>query len=533
MTQEKPIVILGAGLAGLTAANFLRRQGRSVLLFEANKQIAGLAQSFHDDDGFTYDFGAHFITNRLAAAIGIGAQCRVVPRYGETVWLKGKYYGYPFGLLKVPRFAASGATTRARQILQGGAAVSAADWFRAQYGRALADEVAIPLTEAWSGAPASELASAVGDSIPGSIAQVVFLKLMSRLRRRAIACGYSREMPENANVWHVYPAGGVAALCHQLAESVLDVIQLESPVEKILVADNRAVGVRVKGRDIPAAAVVSTAPAHILARLIEGTDALAYLSRFRYRPMVFVNLRFQGRGLLHEVVTWTPQAEFPFFRLTETPLSMPWLAPEGKTLITADIGCEVGDETWRMDDESLGALCVEKLRPIIPDAGERYLGCRALRTPLAYPVFLQEYEADRQRFERGTGIEGLFSIGRNGEFRHIFMEDAYWRTLGKMQEFIAPRPAAAGAVEHETERRPARAKDVRALEQSLAFSLLSVLGLAALWLAVGAIAYLSQVEAAPQLYRVMLATALASLTAVFSGLRLWRAPAGPDSSQAA
>lgn len=434
ISQDKPVVIVGGGIAGLTAANYLRQRGAPIQLYEAGKQLAGLAQSFHDADGFTYDFGAHFITNRLAAAVGISSECRLVPRYGETVFLDGKTYGYPFGLMRVPRFAASGVTTKIRAVGAKEKPASAAAWFRSKYGRALADEVAIPLTEAWSGAKAEDLATAVGDSIPGSVAHTLFLKLAGRLTGRAVACGYSREMPEKPSVWHVYPREGVATLCHKLAESLTDAIQLESPVEAILVEGNRVVGVRVAGREREAGAVVSTAPVHILAKLVKGTDALNFLSRFRYRPMIFVNMRFRGRGLLPDVVTWTPESQFPFFRLTETPLSMPWLAPEGKTIITVDIGCEVGDEIWKMEDDCLGELCVDKMSPLIPDARERYLGSRVLRTPLAYPVFLSEYEADRQRFENGSGVEGLFSIGRNGEFRHIFMEDAYWRTLRKMQE---------------------------------------------------------------------------------------------------
>ena len=69
--SNKPVVILGAGLAGLTAANFLHRQGIPVILFEAGNKIAGLAQSFHDEDGFTYDFGAHFRhTAEISVKIG-------------------------------------------------------------------------------------------------------------------------------------------------------------------------------------------------------------------------------------------------------------------------------------------------------------------------------------------------------------------------------------------------------------------------------------------------------------------------------
>ena len=189
--------------------------------------------------------------------------------------------------------------------------------------------------------------------------------------------------------------------------------------------------------DLEAAAVVSTAPVHLLATLVQGTDAVRHLARFRYRPMLFVNLRLRGRDLIPDTVAWTPAAQLPFFRLTEAPRSMPWLAPAGKTMLTVDIGCEVGDPLWTMDGDALGELCVEHLRPVIPDVRERYLGCRVLRTPFAYPVFLAAYEEERRRLQRSTGVEGLYSIGRNGEFAHILLEDVYWRTERRVQELLA------------------------------------------------------------------------------------------------
>lgn len=434
LETRKPVVILGAGLAGLTAANFLKQKGVPVQLYEAGNKIAGLAQSFHDSDGFTYDFGAHFVTNRLAKKIGVADRCRTVKHYAETVWLNGKSYSHPFGLMKLPRMTMSGITTKLKSFGKNQKCETAADWFRSAYGAALADEVAIPLTEAWSGASASELSPAVGDGISSGIARTLWLKAASRFSGCAVSCGYSRELPEKASVYHVYPAGGIGTLCQKLAEGLNGTVRLESPVEKILVEDGKAVGVRVGGKIQEASAVVSTAPVHVLGKIVEGTNALAHLTRFRYRPMIFVNLRLEGRGLLPDVVTWTPENEFPFFRLTETTLSMPWLAPEGKTLITVDIGAEKGDEFWQMDDEALGDLCVENLQPIIPDIKNRYLGCRVLKTPIAYPVFLREYEAERREFANGTGIENLYSVGRNGEFQHIFMEDVHHRTQAKMRQ---------------------------------------------------------------------------------------------------
>jgi oxygen-dependent protoporphyrinogen oxidase len=435
MEAKKPIAILGAGLAGLTAANYLRQKNIPFILFEAGNKIAGLAASFIDADGFSNDFGAHFVTNRLADAIGVGKDCRVVKHYGEAVWLGGKSHSYPFGMIGMPRMVWSFVKTKLRNF--NATSNSAADWFANRYGESFAREVALPLIESWSGAPAEELSPSVGASLPGSIIKTFYLKLASGISGRAVACGYNREKPEKPSVWHVYPNGGVATLCSKLAEGLEDSIKLESPVEEILVENERVVAVRAKGQIYPVSAVISTAPANILSKLVRGTKALEGAGRFRFRPMIFVNFRFLGRNLLPDTVLWFPEKEkFPFFRVTEVTRSMPWLAPEGKSILTFDIGCQKDDEFWTMSQERLEALCLKYITPVIPDAKERYLGCTVLRTPIAYPVFLNEYEKERQDFEQSTHIPNLLSIGRNGEFAHRFMEDVYWRTRKKVRALI-------------------------------------------------------------------------------------------------
>lgn len=433
MKNEKPIAIIGAGIAGLTAANYLQQKNVPFVLFEAGKKIAGLASSFKDADGFSFDFGAHFITNRLAAAIGVSSDCLLVKHYGETVWFRGKVYDYPFGLIGIPRMTLSAIKSR---LGRNTPPKSAAEWFRSRYGAVLADEVALPLIESWSGAKSEDLSTAVGDSLPGSILKTLYLKTAGKVLGRAVAVGYNREMPEKASVHHVYPVGGIATLCEKLAEGLEDRIKLESPVEEIFVENEKVVAVKAKGERHEVAAVISTAPVNILAKIVKGTNALESYKNFRYRPMVFVNLKFEGRGLLPDTVLWFPEKEFLFFRLTEATLSMPWLAPEGKTIITVDIGCEKDDELWSMDNEAISQLCLEHITKVIPDAYKRYLGSNVLKTPIAYPVFLNEYETARQDFEKSAGVENLLSIGRNGEFAHIFMEDVYWRTRKNVRNLI-------------------------------------------------------------------------------------------------
>jgi protoporphyrinogen/coproporphyrinogen III oxidase len=436
MIEKKTIAILGAGLAGLTAANFLRQKNIPFVIYEASNKIAGLASSFKDKDGFTHDFGAHFITNRLADAVGIGNECRLVKHYGEAIWLKGKSYNYPFGLMQIPRMSLSFIKTKINFFKKSQRPTSAAEWFRENYGTGLANEVALPLIEAWSGASAEELSPAVGESLPGSIMKIVYLKTAGLLSGRAVTCGYNREKPETPSVWHVYPNEGVATLCMKLAEGLGDSVRLQSPIEEILVENEKVVAIKVKGEIQEVSAVISTAPANLLGRIVKGTDVLQYTSHFRFRPMVFVNMRFWGQRLLPDTVLWFPEKEFPFFRLTEITRSMPWMTPEGKSIITADIGCEKDEPLWSMEDEKLITLCLKNLTSVLPDAQKRFLGGDVLRTSISYPVFLNEYEKQRQQFEQSTNIENLLSIGRNGEFAHRFMEDVYWRTLQKVEELV-------------------------------------------------------------------------------------------------
>lgn len=444
----KPIAILGAGIAGLTAAQALKRRGLPVLVFEAGKAIGGLASSFKDAEGFSHDVGAHFVSNRLAGLLGAADICEPLPRYGEAVSLDGKSYSYPFGLMRKPQFAIDAIRERWSER----PVSSAADWYRAKFGVSLAEQVAIPLTEAWSGAAAEELSPAVGQKFGPSILKSLYLSAATIVTGRAVCNGYSHEEPENAGVYHVYPHGGIARLLEPTANAVRDDIRLESPVTGILTEDNRVTAVEVNGERMEVAAAISTAPVHILPRLVKGTDRLDGLSQFRYRPMIFVNLHFNGRGLLPDTMLWVPDRSQPFFRLTETPISVPSLAPEGKTTITFDIGCQIGDAHWTMPEYELARMCLDGLARIVPQARSAFIKVGGIvRTPVAYPVYLNQYETVRARFARSTGIDGLYSIGRNGEFAHILMEDVYWRTLKRVEDVhryvtgYEPRPASLQA----------------------------------------------------------------------------------------
>src|SRR4051794_12564744 len=60
MTPQKKIVIIGAGPTGLGAAYRLKELGyKNFHMYERSSHLGGLASSFTDSAGFTWDIGGH------------------------------------------------------------------------------------------------------------------------------------------------------------------------------------------------------------------------------------------------------------------------------------------------------------------------------------------------------------------------------------------------------------------------------------------------------------------------------------------
>ena len=57
-SDERPTLVLGGGPAGLTAGYLLAKQGKPVVVLEAEDQVGGIAKTV-ERDGYRFDLGGH------------------------------------------------------------------------------------------------------------------------------------------------------------------------------------------------------------------------------------------------------------------------------------------------------------------------------------------------------------------------------------------------------------------------------------------------------------------------------------------
>ncbi|MDT0185388.1 protoporphyrinogen oxidase [Microbacterium sp. ARD31] len=159
MAQDRDVVVVGGGVAGLVVARDLAAAGRDVLLLEGSPHIGGKLRS-GEVAGLTVDVGAEAMLARRPEGVGLAAEigAEVVHPTSATsgVWSRGALRTMPRSLMGVPfdveQLAASGvlspeglARARQEQPSEVGDDVSVGDLVAARLGDELVDRLVEPL----------------------------------------------------------------------------------------------------------------------------------------------------------------------------------------------------------------------------------------------------------------------------------------------------------------------------------------------------------------------------------------------------
>ena len=243
------VVVIGSGLAGLTAANTLARSGRSVLLVEQHYKLGGMATWFKRPGGHIFDISLH------GFPVGMVKSCR---RYwtreiaDSIVQLENIRFDNPmfslsttfnredFTRLLVEKFQVPAERVQA--------------FFDAARGMNFYDDQSLTVGELFHKFfPGRE------DVIRLLMEPITYAN-GSTLEDPAISYGivFSNFMSKGVFTFQGGTDRLIRLMHKDLIASGVDV-RIKCDVDKIVVRGGRAVGVRVNGRDIAAGAVVSNA----------------------------------------------------------------------------------------------------------------------------------------------------------------------------------------------------------------------------------------------------------------------------------
>jgi protoporphyrinogen oxidase len=265
------VAIIGAGAMGLAAAYHALKAGHQVVVWEADKDVGGMAAHF-DFDGLSLERFYHFVckadqpTFDLMAELGIADKMKWRPT-SMGYYIDGEHFawGDPISLLKFPRlgiisklrYGAQMFLSTKRKDASALENVSAKDWFISGGGREAYDVLWRRLLELKFFQYADNISAAW---------------IWTRIKR----VGTSRRSLFQEELGYI--DGGSETLINALADAITargGEIRCASPVEEVVSENGVVKGVRIRGEFHPADAVLSTMPTPFISKLVPGLPAEA------------------------------------------------------------------------------------------------------------------------------------------------------------------------------------------------------------------------------------------------------------------
>lgn len=431
--RHNKIIIVGAGVAGLTLAYKLSCNGEDVLLVEKESQVGGLARSF-EYDGFVFDIGPHRFHTDIPGVIDfikeiLGDEYITIERK-SSVWMFGRYFDWPLrpsALLKMPLpVLFSVGMDMLRRKKKGGDSFEG--YIVSRYGKTLYEIFFRPYTEKFLKLPCSAISEdwAVTGIERAVIDNRVRVTDAYELARSVVFPAPSLEF--------IYPKnGGIGLFSKKLRERIVSnggTILSGSEVKEIIRGDGIIKEVVVGDQVYDCNLLVWAGAMTDILKLLGcmGSD-LEYLS------LLLFNYEVGHEPLFDYQWCYFGTEDIPFNRISVPSLFNPLLAPPGRTGLCVEVTCRKGTSEWQQPD-MLEPMIRGSLKKVGAIRDKRDItGLHIERVPNAYPVYGLDYR--EKKMEATKIIEGCKNIkllGRSGSFWYNNMDHSINAALNLYNE---------------------------------------------------------------------------------------------------
>ncbi len=431
-SSSPPLLILGAGLAGMSAAYQAAKLKKPHLLFEREPREGGLVRS-ETLNGFTFDYTGHLLhmkqerTRKLVLSeLGLKNDFVMVER-NSWVYSHGRFTRAPFqanlhGLpddviaecLKGVLEARVGAGRRPARSPRRNPPETFESWNLKTFGPGIYRHFMEPYnTKLWGVHPSRMTTEFMGRFIPQPSLKEIFDGALHDL---------GKPMGYNANF--IYPKkGGIEILSRAFARRLAAHLNHEA-VEIDLKRREAAFG---NGRRQAFGRLISTLPLPRLVSIIKGAPARVRkaASRLRASSVLNVNFGVAGRNVSDKHWIYVPEPGLPFYRVGFYHNFSPLLAPKGCSSVYAEISYA---RDRPLDKKKAPARMREGLIKMgILRRSDKIAAQWVADIPAAYVVYDSHRSQAVATIQSWLRENKVSSIGRWGNWEYAAMEDAIWQ----------------------------------------------------------------------------------------------------------
>jgi protoporphyrinogen oxidase len=450
-SSQEDVVILGAGLAGLSTGYVLAQNSRRVCLLESTATVGGLSKTVAHG-GFLFDLGGHrFLTkNKKIEKLVLDLLADESLRVSRTskIYMLDRYFDYPLkpanaifglGLATTCQILFDYCKEKLVNIFRTPKMVSLEDWIVSQFGRKMFDIYFKGYSEKVWGIECENISKEwIAQRING-------LSLGAAIKNAF--CKFSGRKIMTLTDEFYYPRTGIGRISDRLKEEIekKNHIKTETRVVRInhenyqvtdIVAQNGKSFDTITGN-----AFVSSIPLTSLVQSMQPpppTDVLAAAAELKYRDIVIATIMLDTERVTDLTWLYLPGDDIPFGRIHEPKNWSPEMAPVGKTHLVVEYFCFKDDAVWNASDEELTAMTVQHLEKLDFIKRNEVLDSCIIREQKAYPLFAVGYQEHYEKLiDYLSNFKNLHIAGRGGMFKYYNMDHAMESGIEVAEEILA------------------------------------------------------------------------------------------------
>jgi len=460
-----PVVIAGAGPAGLTAAVELVRRQQSPIVLEATDAVGGISQTV-ERDGWRFDIGGHRFFTKVQRVedwwheVLDEDEFLTRPRMSR-IFYGGKLFDYPIkpmnalrglGIVEAVLCVASYLWVRIRKPDES----NYEGWVASRFGWRLYRHFFKSYTEKVWGMPAAEMPA------DWAAQRIKNLSLWSALWNALFPKKHQTDITTLIDQFQ-YPKYGPGMMWERARDLVLEgggEVAMESPVLAVHHRDGQAVAVTARIGDenkrIACSHLISSMPMAELLQVMQPPvpePVLTAARHLRYRDFLTIALVVPQSAGFPDNWIYVHSPDVKVGRIQNFGSWSPYLVKNGRTCLGLEYFVTEGDELWSMADEDLVELGKRELDALGIAQTQYVEAGYVVRVPKAYPVYDEDYRAnvDVLREWLRDNAPNVHPIGRNGMHKYNNQDHSMYTAMLTVESIVDGVPHDVWSVNVEEE----------------------------------------------------------------------------------